>query len=95
MNSAREESLEGSYTHNNNNEFQDQGYKHGSGGGSRGELKLIISGENDTVVSNNKNKYFLHQPFMRSSYSKKGLVVQQQTAAGNSLHAYQAKRKGY
>jgi hypothetical protein len=32
---------------------------------------------------------------MRSSYSKKGLVVQQQTAAGNSLHAYQAKRKGY
>lgn len=95
MNSAREESIEGSTTHNNNNEFQDQGYKHGSGGGSRGELKLIISGENDTVVSNNKNKYFLHQPFMRSSYSKKGLVVQQQTAAGNSLHAYQAKRKGY
>ena len=96
MNSAREESIEGSNTHNNNNELQDQGYKHGSGGGSRGELKLIISGENDTVVSNNKNKYFLHQPFMRSSYSKKGLVVQQQqTAAGNSLHAYQAKRKGY
>jgi hypothetical protein len=32
---------------------------------------------------------------MRSSQSKKGLVVQHQNAAGNSLHAYQAKRKGY
>ncbi len=94
MKSAREESVEGKNAHTNN-EFQDQDFKQGGCGGSRGELKLIISGENDTVVSNNKNKFFLQQPFMRSSYSKKGLVVQQQNAAGNSLHAYQAKRKGY
>jgi hypothetical protein len=56
MNSARDESVEGSI---NNHDFQDQDFKHGTGGGTRGELKLIISGENDTVVSNNKNKFFL------------------------------------
>ena len=56
MNSARDDSVEGSI---NNHEFQDQDFKHGTGGGTRGELKLIISGENDTVVSNNKNKFFL------------------------------------